>query len=187
MKTKTLLSLLLLTLSSLSFAQSEFNLESSEIQWKGTKITNQSHTGTLKFKKADIKIKNKYDVSGEFKVDMSSLKNDDLSGEWKQKIEGHLKSDDFFSVEKHQEATLVIKKVTSKKNNSYELTGDLTIKSITHPVNFVLLVFNDRIESKLTFNRSKYDIRFASGSFFENLGDNLINDEINLEIILNKI
>jgi polyisoprenoid-binding protein YceI len=171
MKTKTLLSLLLLTLSSLSFAQSEFNLESSEIQWKGTKITNQSHTGTLKFKKADIKIKNKYDVSGE----------------WKQKIEGHLKSDDFFSVEKHQEATLVIKKVTSKKNNSYELTGDLTIKSITHPVNFVLLVFNDRIESKLTFNRSKYDIRFASGSFFENLGDNLINDEINLEIILNKI
>ena len=59
MKTKTLLSLLLIAVSSLSFAQSEYNLESSKIQWKGTKITNQSHTGTLKFKEAEIKIKNK--------------------------------------------------------------------------------------------------------------------------------
>ena len=61
MKTKTLLSLLLIAVSSLSFAQSEYNLESSKIQWKGTKITNQSHTGTLKFKEAEIKIKNNFD------------------------------------------------------------------------------------------------------------------------------
>ena len=115
MKTKTLLSLLLIAVSSLSFAQSEYNLESSKIQWKGTKITNQSHTGTLKFKEAEIKIKNKTEVSGQFKVDMKTITNDDLSGEWKQKLEGHLKSDDFFSVDKHPEANLIIKKVNSQK------------------------------------------------------------------------
>lgn len=90
-------------------------------------------------------------------------------------------------MEKHPEATLVIKKVISQNNNSYQLTGDLTIKSITHPVDFSLSVYEDRIESKLTFDRSKFDIQFASGSFFENLGDTLILDEITLDITLLKI
>ncbi len=187
MKTKTCISMLLILVTSLTFAQSKFNLDNSKIKWTGKKITNQAHTGTLKFKKAILDIKNKSNVSGEFQVDMNSLINDDLTGEWKQKLEGHLKSNDFFSVEKHPEATLVITKVNSQKNNSYELTGNLTIKGITHPVDFKLLVFDDRIESKLTFDRTKYNIQFASGSFFENLGDNLIYDEIDMEIILNKI
>jgi polyisoprenoid-binding protein YceI len=118
---------------------------------------------------------------------MKTITNDDLSGEWKQKLEGHLKSDDFFSVDKHPEANLIIKKVNSQKENSYNLTGDLTIKGITHPIDFTLEVYDDKIKSILKFDRSKYDIQFGSGSFFENLGDNLIYDEINLEVILNKI
>ena len=118
---------------------------------------------------------------------MHSLTNTDLSGEWKQKLEGHLKSNDFFSVDKHPEASLIITKVNSIKNNLYDLTGNLTIKGITRPVDFTLSVLDDKIESNLTFDRSKFDVQFASGSFFENLGDNLIYDEINLEIILNKI
>jgi polyisoprenoid-binding protein YceI len=118
---------------------------------------------------------------------MTSLTNEDLTGEWKQKLEGHLKSDDFFSVDKHPEATLVVKKVNSHNNNSYKLTGDLTIKGITHTVDFSLIIYEDRVESELTFDRSKYDIQFGSGSFFENLGDNLILDEITLDITLQKI
>ena len=118
---------------------------------------------------------------------MTSLTNEDLTGEYKQKLESHLKSEDFFSVDKHPKATLVIKKVNSHNNNSYELTGDLTIKDITHTVDFGLIIYKDRVESKLTFDRSKYDIQFASGSFFENLGDNLILDEITLDITLQKI
>ena len=118
---------------------------------------------------------------------MTSLTNDDLTGEWKQKLEGHLKSDDFFSVDKHPKATLIIKKMNSHSNNSYKLTGDLTIKGITHTVDFSLIIYEDRVESELTFDRSKYDIQFGSGSFFENLGDNLILDEITLNITLQKI
>ena len=187
MKTNALLSLLLIMVTSLAFAQSDFNLDSSKIKWVGKKITNQSHSGTLKFKKVNLKIDNNASISGQFEVDMHSLTNTDLSGEWKQKLEGHLKSDDFFSVEKYPEASLIITKVNSIKNNLYDLTGNLTIKEITRPVDFTLTVLDDRIESNLTFDRSKYDVQFASGSFFENLGDNLIYDEINLEIILNKI
>ena len=186
-KTKNLLTLLLFTITTVSFSQSDFNLKSSEIKWVGKKITNQSHTGTLKFKTAKLEIDSNSNITGQFQVDMNSLTNTDLSGERKQKLEGHLKSDDFFSVEKHPEALLVITKVNSQKNNTYEVTGNLTIKGITHPVDFELQVFDDKIESKLIFDRSKYDVQFASGSFFENLGDNLIYDEIELEIILNKI
>ena len=77
--------------------------------------------------------------------------------------------------------------MNSHSDNSYELTGDLTIKNITHPVDFSLIIYNDRVESELTFDRSKYDIQFASGSFFENLGDNLILDKINLKITLQRL
>lgn len=96
MKTNALLSLLLIMVTSLAFAQSDFNLDSSKIKWVGKKITNQSHSGTLKFKKVNLKIDNNASISGQFEVDMHSLTNTDLSGEWKQKLEGHLKSDDFF-------------------------------------------------------------------------------------------
>tara|TARA_B110000971_G_scaffold12391_1_gene11610 strand:+ start:191 stop:754 length:564 start_codon:yes stop_codon:yes gene_type:complete len=187
MKTKNLVSILLIAVTTTAFSQIKFDLNKSNIKWTGKKITNQAHSGSLTFNSATVLLDDPNNPSGVFAVDMTSLTNDDLTGEWKQKLEGHLKSDDFFSVEKHPEATLVIKKVISQNNNSYQLTGDLTIKSITHPVDFSLSVYEDRIESKLTFDRSKFDIQFASGSFFENLGDTLILDEITLDITLLKI
>ena len=36
--------------------------------------------------------------------------------------------------------------------------------------------------SSLVFDRSKYDVKYGSGTFFENLGDNLILDEINIDV-----
>ena len=118
---------------------------------------------------------------------MSSLSNEDQTGEWKQKLEGHLKSEDFFSVEKYPDATLVLKEIKSKKDNSYSLRGELTIKDITHSVDFNLVVYKDKIEGELTFDRSEYNVKYASGSFFENLGDNLILDEVTLKIKLQKL
>ena len=187
MKTKKLLPILLIAVTTSAFSQIKFDLKESAAKWTGKKITTKAHSGSLTFSSASLSLDNLNKPSGVFTVDMTSLTNDDLTGEWKQKLEGHLKSEDFFSVDKHPEATLVIKKVNSQNNNSYELTGDLTIKGITQAVNFSLIVYKDRVESKLTFDRSKYDIQFASGSFFENLGDNLILDEITLDITLQKI
>ncbi|AOR28205.1 lipid-binding protein [Formosa sp. Hel1_33_131] len=187
MKTKNLVSILLIVVTTTAFSQIKFDLEKGNVKWTGKKITNQAHSGSLKFSSASLSLENSNKPFGVFTVDMTSLTSDDLTGEWKQKLEGHLKSDDFFYVEKHPEATLVIKKVNSQNKNSYELTGVLTIKGITQTVDFNLIVYNDRIESKLTFDRSKHDIQFASGSFFENLGDTLILDEITLDITLQKI
>ena len=187
MKTKNTLSILMIAISMTAFSQTKFDLEKGNVKWTGKKITSQAHSGSLKFSSATLSLDNPENPNGVFTVDMTSLTNDDLTGEWKQKLEGHLKSDDFFSVDKHPEATLVVKKVNSHNNNSYKLTGDLTIKGITHTVDFSLIIYEDRVESELTFDRSKYDIQFGSGSFFENLGDNLILDEITLNITLQKI
>ena len=184
---KKLLPILLIAVTTTAFSQIKFDLTESTAKWSGKKITNQAHSGSLKFSSASLSLDNQNEPQGIFTVDMTSLTNEDLTGKYKQKLEGHLKSEDFFSVDKHPKATLVIKKVNSHNNNSYELTGDLTIKDITHTVDFGLIIYKDRVESKLTFDRSKYDIQFASGSFFENLGDNLILDEITLDITLQKI
>ena len=186
MKTKNTLSILMIAISMTAFSQTKFDLEKGNVKWTGKKITSQAHSGSLKFSSATLSLDNPDNPNGVFTVDMTSLTNDDLTGEWKQKLEGHLKSDDFFSVDKHPEATLVVKKVNYHNNNSYKLTGDLTIKGITHTVDFSLIIYEDRVESELTFDRSKYDIQFGSGSFFENLGDNLILDKITLNITLEK-
>jgi len=179
--------MLLITATTFAFSQSKFDLDASTVKWTGKKITNQAHTGSLKFKSAYLSLEDIKKPYGIFEVNMRSLTNDDQTGEWKQKIEGHLKSDDFFSVEKYPDATLVVRKVKSQKDNSYLLMGDLTIKDITHPVDFNLVVYNDKIEGELTFDRSKYDVKYASGSFFESLGDNLILDEVTLNIKLQKL
>tara|TARA_B110000238_G_C16050168_1_gene405757 strand:+ start:533 stop:1096 length:564 start_codon:yes stop_codon:yes gene_type:complete len=187
MKTKNLLSILLIVVTTTAFSQINFDLKTSNVKWTGKKITNQAHSGSIKFSSASLSLDNPNNPLGVFTVDMTSLTNEDLTGEWKQKLEGHLKSDDFFSVKKYPKATLIIKKINSHNNNTYEVTGNLTIKNRTHPVDFSLVVYKDRVESKLTFDRTKYDIQFASGSFFENLGDNLILDEITMDITLQKI
>lgn len=187
MTTKSILSLVLITASTLGFSQSKFDLEKSAIKWTGKKITNNSHTGSLKFKSAYLSLEDVQNPSGIFEVNMSSLSNEDQTGEWKQKLEGHLKSEDFFSVEKYPDATLVLKEIKSKKDNSYSLRGELTIKDITHSVDFNLVVYKDKIEGELTFDRSEYNVKYASGSFFENLGDNLILDEVTLKIKLQKL
>ena len=106
---------------------------------------------------------------------MTSLTCDDLTGKGKKSLENHLKSDDFFAVDKHNVASLIIEKVV---NNT--ASGILTIKNISHPVSFSLIKSNEGYTADLIFDRSKYDVKYASGSFFKNLGDKLILNEIEL-------
>ena len=115
---------------------------------------------------------------------MESLLVEDLQGEWGKKLEGHLKSPDFFSVVKFKESSL--KTVSSIKisDNNFKVDGILTIKDISHPITFDLSINENILSANLVFDRSKYDVRFRSGSFFENLGDKLILDDIELEVIL---
>ena len=124
-------------------------------------------------------------TSGNFVVNMTSLTVEDLSGGGKVKLEGHLRSDDFFSVDKHPEANLKITQKAKVEGGVQKLYGELTIKGIQHPVDFTItLGDNNTALANLTFDRSKYNVRFRSGSFFENLGDKLILDDIRMEVSL---
>ena len=162
--------------------------DKSTLKWTGKQITTKTHFGSLKFKSGNITFENGIISSGKFLVDMTSLLVEDLQGNYKQKLEGHLKSDDFFSVEKFNESSLTI--VSSSKNDSgLDVNGNLTIKGITLPIKFKLEDLGMgqeevRWKGVLTFDRSKYNVRFRSGSFFQNLGDKLILDEIRIETLL---
>jgi len=122
--------------------------------------------------------------TGEFVMDMSSITVTDLSGENKGKLEGHLKSEDFFGVEKHPTAKLVITSAASKGNGKYGIVADLTIKNETNPITFDLEMNGDSAMTHLTIDRSKYNVRYGSGSFFDNLGDKTIYDNFELDVNL---
>jgi hypothetical protein len=170
----------------LSQAQSlSINTELSNIRWYGEEITGKTHFGNLKFKEATLDLQDGIITAGSFIVDMTSLTVEDLSGGGKAKLEGHLKSDDFFSVVKHNDALLKITQKGKATGEGQILYGDLTIKGKKHPVEFNLILGDDNTaKAHLTFDRSLYDVRFRSGSFFENLGDKLILDDIKMEVAL---
>jgi len=157
----------------------EINTEKSTITWKGYKVTG-SHTGHLAIKSGSLTFKNDKLSGGEFIIDMTSLTSTDLEGEYKGKLEGHLKSDDFFGVEKFPTATLIFKKVTSTGKNSYSVSGDLTIKGKTNNIVFDLSVYGRKANASLKIDRSKYDVKYGSSSFFEGLKDKVIYDEFDL-------
>ena len=113
-------------------------------------------------------------------IDMATIENTDMEGEYKTKLEGHLKSEDFFGVEKYPTALLTFKNVKSNGKNSYEVVGDLTIKDITKPVTFELSVYGNKATANVKIDRTKFDVRYGSTSFFDDLQDKAIYDEFDL-------
>ncbi|MCF6131911.1 YceI family protein [Flavobacterium wongokense] len=161
----------------------KIDAKKSTINWVGKKVTGE-HSGTVDFKEGNLIFKAGKVAGGNFTVDMTSLTSTDLSGDWKTKLDGHLKSEDFFGTEKNPTSTLVFKKIAAKGNGVYTVTGDLTIKGITNPITFDLAVKGDTASTKLTVDRTKYGIKYSSKSFFENLGDKTIYDDFELNINL---
>lgn len=155
----------------------KINTEKSTLKWIGEKITTSQHSGSLNFKSGEMTIKDGLVVSGNFIVDMTSISVEDISGSGKKRLEGHLKSDDFFSVDKHDKALLSIKG-SKKTDKGFLVDANLTIKDLTHPIQFNMVSIEGGYNADLVFDRSKYNVRFRSGSFFENLGDKLIIDDI---------
>lgn len=177
---------LIILFTQFSTAQSiPFDIDKSSIIWTGKNIVNKSHYGSLNFVEAYIKIDKSGNIRGFFKVDLNTLNVMDLEGDWKKNLEGHLKSDDFFAVNKFRYATLEL--FSSSKNDDYYLIdGNLTIKGITKTVSFKMYKNFENYKVSMVFDRSDFNVKYGSGKFFENLGDNMILDEIELEIELFK-
>lgn len=161
----------------------EVNAETSKVTWKAYKVTG-SHAGTVNLQSGTLVFEEDKLSGGEFVVNMTTLVTTDDLGDRKAKLEGHLKSDDFFGVTAHSTAKLVFTDVKASGKNSYEVTGDLTIKGITKPVTFDVSVYGSKATATMKVDRSQYDVKYGSGSFFENLGDKTIYDEFDLVVDL---
>ena len=159
----------------------------STVKWLGAKATGQ-HNGTISIQEGKLELNGDNLIGGSFSIDMTTISCEDLPGRGKAKLENHLKSDDFFGVEVHPLATFKITNVKAKGNGTYEVTGDMTIKNITKEVAFMakLTQAGNQLQATatLTIDRSEFNVRYGSGSFFDNLGDRLIYDDFELTIAL---
>ena len=185
MKTIKILAVLFLagTLSA-SAQKSEINISKSEVEWTGKKIGG-SHTGEIKLKSGNLEFKGDDIVGGKVVMDMNSITNTDLTDEgYNQKLVGHLKSDDFFGVEKFPTASFEVTKSSKFKDGKASVTGKLTIKGKTEEITFDVLMEGDKYSTQIEVDRSKFDVRYGSNSFFDNLGDKAINDICTLAITL---
>ena len=161
----------------------EIKTEESKVTWKAYKVTG-SHAGTVNLKEGTLIIEEGKLTGGEFVVDMTSLMTTDDLGDMKAKLEGHLKSDDFFGVATHPTSSLVFTEVEASGKNSYEVSGDLTIKGITKAITFDVSIYGSKATATMKIDRAQYDVRYGSGSFFDNLGDKTIYDEFDLVVDL---
>lgn len=175
--------------------KSVYNVETNEskVHWLGKKVTGE-HTGNVSLFNGDVTMEGDNIVAASIKMDMNTITCTDLTNEqWNQKLVGHLKSDDFFSVETHPEAMFNATEFSAIKEdengNNYNVTGMLTIKGISHEISFPakVNVSNSKLTAlgSATIDRTKYDIKYGSGSFFKGLGDNMIYDdfEITFELV----
>ncbi len=169
--------------TSMDIDKKTIKTDKSKITWKGYKMTG-SHYGTIAIKSGVLEFDKDKLTGGEFVVDMSTITTDDLTGEYKRKLENHLKSDDFFGSAKFPEAKLKFTSVKMIGKNSYRVTGDLTIKNTTKPVTFELGVYGNKANATVKIDRSAYDVRYGSASFFNDLQDKVIYDEFDLVVDL---
>ncbi len=174
----------------ITFSFTEINIENkiikiakSKVVWKGYKVTG-SHEGLITVQSGMLNFKDDKLAGGEFMIDMTTIIATDLEGEYKGKLEGHLKSDDFFGVEKYPTAKLIFSKVKATGKNSYEITGDLTIKGKTNPITFNMSVYGNKANASLKIDRTKYDVKYGSTSFFDGLADKAIYDDFDLVVDL---
>lgn len=167
------------------------DVKSSKIVWVGKKVTGE-HKGNISLKSGSLLVDGKAIKSGSFEMDMNSITNTDLTDkEYNAKLIGHLKSDDFFGVATNPVAKFEITKAELKEGANYNITGKLTIKGITNEITFPATVTIQpktlTATAKILVNRTKFNIKYGSGSFFDNLGDKAINDdfELNIDLVAN--
>ena len=172
---------------SLSSGDYVMDNDNSSIKWTGRELSTKSHYGSLQMKNGSLTVNTDGTVNGIIKIDMTTIDCEDLQGRSKASLERHLRSDDFFSVESHPIATLTFKSEGGiGAGNKLAFNGDLEIKGISHPISFESEVksVDPKVNAliDMTFDRSKYNVRFRSGTFFQNLGDKLIYDDIELSV-----
>lgn len=174
-------------------ANSNIDLEKSQIEWTGKKIAG-SHNGTISLISGNLEIENNDIIRGEFVINMNSIICTDIeSKESNLRLVNHLKNDDFFSVEKFPTSKIVINKAEKLKENkegwTHNIYADLTIKGITKEIVFKSKMKTDSkdkrsVYAEIIVDRSQYDVRYGSTTFFSNLANKAIDNEMFFKVKL---
>ncbi|MEE1944731.1 YceI family protein [Pedobacter sp. KR3-3] len=157
----------------------------SAVIWQGASLGGVNpHKGYVYLSKGELMMENGQLMGGAAEVDMNTIEDEGHKSD--NNLIKHLKDPDFFDVKKFPFATIAITKVTSINTEDKQITGNLTIKNITHPVTFPARVeVNNGIvkaNGKLTIDRTLWDVRYKSGKFYEHLANGAISDSIEFEI-----
>jgi polyisoprenoid-binding protein YceI len=162
----------------------KINTSESTLEWEGGKITGSTHTGLIQLTDGYFQLTDGAFTLGSFTINMASMTNTDLGGEYGDKLMGHLKSDDFFSVATYPEATLEILSSTRFVDGRATVQANATIKGHTERISFDVVKNGDAFDAEIVLDRSKFDVRYGSDSFFDNLGDNVILDNFTMRVHL---
>ncbi|MBC6367017.1 YceI family protein [Algoriphagus sp. AK58] len=169
-------------------APATVNKAESQVRWEASKVTG-THWGYVPIKNANLDVNGGKITGGSFEMDMVNLTVEDLTDpKSKGNLTNHLKSDDFFSVEKFNSSTFKITSAKTTNGTDYTIAGTLTIKGISQPITFPAKasVAGGKMTAtgQITFDRTKFDIKYRSGSYFEDLADKMIYDEVKLDVKL---
>ena len=158
----------------------------SVVRWIG-RTPVKFHDGTIDIQEGNFFVDDNGILNGNIIIDMESINCTDLSGGGKKSLEEHLMNDDFFSVNKFKTSKINISSEMKPNNGLIDFKGSLEIKNISNPISFKSSINKTpegkyTASSKLTFDRSMYNVKYKSKSFFDDLGDKFINDDIEIEL-----
>ena len=193
MKLITIISIISLMFSSVIVSpENEFSTlvdkSESTVTWNAKKVTGE-HYGKVRISDANLDYQNGKIRGGSFEMDMTTITVEDITdANSNARLTNHLKSDDFFAVEKFNKSSFKITEAKSSNGKDYQITGNLVIKGISNPVTFPAKVETQGEKiiatASIVFDRTKFDIKYRSGNYFENLADKLIHDDVSLEVRL---
>ncbi len=180
----TAVAMTLFSFSTVKVEIAKVDLDASTVEWKASKVTGK-HNGTIDIKDGDLTFTDGVLSGGTFTMDMTTITCTDLDGGTAAKLNGHLKSADFFAVEEYPTSTLVIKEVYSRgTEGEYKVVADITIKGTTEEIKFNTVLKDGTGKATIVLDRTDYNVKYGSGSFFSNLGDKTIHDEFTLDVSL---
>jgi polyisoprenoid-binding protein YceI len=184
MKTwNSLIAIIIMLSGTAVYAQKvEIDQNKSTIEWMGKKL-GRKHVGNIQLMSGNLELKDNGIVAGNFVADMKTITVTDVKDEGSnKKLVGHLKSDDFFGVEKYTTANFKVTESSEFINGLATVTGEITIKGKTEPISFEVVRNGNEYRANIEIDRSKFDVRYGSNSFFDNLGDSAIDNIFTLDI-----
>ena len=167
------------------------DLETSFVGWTG-RNANTGHQGIVRLKAGEIAVQDG-SIGGSFVIDMQAIINFTLEDEGLRKILlDHLKSDDFFFVERFPEATFTLVQARPIEDAApgcanFEVEGKLSLTGVDGMITFATVV--ERLadgglaaEAHFDLDRTRWGVIYGSGRFFEHLGMHLVYDPISIQV-----